>query len=408
MYTFTGNQKRIFEFYKDREHDIFVIDGPTGSGKTLPANLGFLVLASIEPGEYLFSSFTVQQIRTLCVDLALKVFPDAQYKPNEKRLYIGKSIIHLHSGQDEASEGRIRGLNLSGALVDETTKTVKSFVDQIHARLRVGREVLIVVTNPDSPKHWFFTDYILRSETDPKVLRIRTTIDDNPSLSERYKENLRRTLAGARLRQWYYGDWVAAEGAIYDNLQTFLVPAPFSGKQLQNWIGIDYGEVNPTHAIKLVERYDEDGKLNGTRIVEQEWRHFAEKDGQMDSLEKAIQIKDNLVDDYTKAIYVDPNAAAILRDLKRIGVGVPVHKANNRLDFGIQQVRSEFQRGLLYLQNSCHNLVTEMAAYSYDPKKMREEPLKKDDHGPDALRYAISSTANERRKFVIKDSRKDA
>jgi hypothetical protein len=53
-------------------------------------------------------------------------------------------------------------------------------------------------------------------------------------------------------------------------------------------------------------------------------------------------------------------------------------------------------RGLKIIGPKCQDLVEELMGYSWDPKaqmKGEDKPIKKADHGPDALRYGLLSDA---------------
>jgi hypothetical protein len=43
----------------------------------------------------------------------------------------------------------------------------------------------------------------------------------------------------------------------------------------------------------------------------------------------------------------------------------------------------------LWVFNTCKNNLDEFNSYRYDPEKMKEEPIKENDHLMDALRYAV-------------------
>ena len=71
--------------------------------------------------------------------------------------------------------------------------------------------------------------------------------------------------------------------------------------------------------------------------------------------------------------------------------GVTVVAADNAVSPGIQYVRRELDSGLLRIHaDACPHLVREMSNYVYDERASlfgEDKPVKRDDHGPDALRY---------------------
>ena len=93
-----------------------------------------------------------------------------------------------------------------------------------------------------------------------------------------------------------------------------------------------------------------------------------------------------------KQVYIDPSAEAFQLELRRRGLHT-VH-ANNDVENGIQKMTSEMKKGSLMVCSECTNLIREIEGYVWDPKaadRGYDEPLKKDDHGVDALRYIINS-----------------
>ena len=68
--------------------------------------------------------------------------------------------------------------------------------------------------------------------------------------------------------------------------------------------------------------------------------------------------------------------------------------ANNSVDEGIQRVCTVLsQHKLKFHKERTTNTCREMVNYSWDPKRIengKEQPLKKNDHGPDQVRYAVN------------------
>jgi phage terminase large subunit len=74
--------------------------------------------------------------------------------------------------------------------------------------------------------------------------------------------------------------------------------------------------------------------------------------------------------------------------------GKHVVNANNNVENGIQIMTSEMKRGNVTICPNCTNLIREVESYVWDAKKTEkgdEQPVKKDDHAVDALRYALAT-----------------
>jgi len=75
---------------------------------------------------------------------------------------------------------------------------------------------LIMDTNPGSPRHW------LNMDADAgKLPRIRTVHADNPSVTEAYLATL-AAMDGVLYRRLFLGEWVAADGTVYQLLDAHL------------------------------------------------------------------------------------------------------------------------------------------------------------------------------------------
>jgi len=80
--------------------------------------------------------------------------------------------------------------------------------------------------------------------------------------------------------------------------------------------------------------------------------------------------------------------------------GVPILLGNNDVGAGIERVANRFRSKMLYITRDCEYLIWELNRYrwgKYSSKKIaarsneKEQPLKKDDHAVDALRYGVVS-----------------
>lgn len=76
--------------------------------------------------------------------------------------------------------------------------------------------------------------------------------------------------------------------------------------------------------------------------------------------------------------------------------GVYFKDGNNRIEAGIAKVQAYFTLGRLKIFSSCVNTIREGLAYKYKPmeldsdKNISEEPLDKDNHAMDSLRYLVN------------------
>lgn len=302
--------------------------------------------------------------------------------------------VYVVGANDERAEGKIRGSTFAGALVDEATIIPETFFKMLLSRLSIEGAKLFATTNPDSPLHWLKSDFIDRKdELDISVFRF--TLDDNPSLGKVYKDNLKKEYKGLWYKRFILGDWVLAEGSIYDffdtDIHTTTGPKTYAK---QYFIGVDYGTTNPFAAVLVGFNDDAHPAL------------WVEKEYYWDSKAMGYQKTDS---DYARdlerefggypvsIIYLDPSAASFEVELKRNKK--PVKQANNDVLDGIRYVGSLIAQGDLIICRQCKNLIKEIEGYVWDMKSSKngkEAPLKQKDHAVDAMRYALYSHFGKR------------
>lgn len=56
---------------------------------------------------------------------------------------------------------------------------------------------------------------------------------------------------------------------------------------------------------------------------------------------------------------------------------------------GIDRVRELIRKKQLWVFDTCKNTIDEFNSYHYDPEKLKEDPVKENDHLMDAIGYAI-------------------
>ncbi|EFC80189.1 hypothetical protein FrEUN1fDRAFT_6718, partial [Parafrankia sp. EUN1f] len=174
--------------------------------------------------------------------------------------------IEIITANDARAEGRLRGLTCAGAYADELTLLPEEFFQQLLARCSVPGAKIFGTTNPDGPQHWLRKKFLLRVG-DLDLATWHFTLDDNPALDPTYVENLKKEYVGLWYKRFILGQWVMAEGAIYDmwDEDTHLVDRLPS---IERWLalGVDYGTVNPFSGLLL-------GLGNDRRLyLTHEWR----------------------------------------------------------------------------------------------------------------------------------------
>jgi PBSX family phage terminase large subunit len=424
-----------------RESFFACYEGAVSSGKTFLSIFAFIDLIGNGPeGPLLMAGRTLDTLRRNVVDPLTDIIG-----PENVNIVWGSGVgtilgrkVHLVGADNNSSESRIRGLTLAGAYVDEITiiggPKGEEWFNMLLTRMRIKGARIIATTNPDSPYHWLLTEFlddaaitinadgsVVRSSNpesvSKNVLRARFIIDDNKALDPGYITRTKASLSGLFYKRFIEGLWVAAEGAIYPMLEGSVdgktivsdlkVPRFADGRymKMKSWVvGLDFGTTNPTHCVLLGQ--DVDGDLWCVREL-----RIAEK--MLTVGEQALLIQEWLQSGCDGAlqpnnenprlvkVIMDPAAAEIRVQWSANGWGYP-QGANNNVKSGIDTVATALEIGKLHISDSCSHLIKELTGYSWDPEQTRkgvDAPIKRDDHGPDALRYAMMFLAPTWKKW---------
>ena len=164
-------------------------------------------------------------------------------------------------------------------------------------------------------------------------------------------------------------------------------------------IGIDYGQKNAT----AFEAFGIDYACQVVRGLD-EYYHCGKDVGQKSPSEYAQDLKvfcEEIAKEYDRAIswiYIDPSAAGLKEEIKRIMPGIIIRNADNTVKLGIGRVQKLLSFSRLILSYRQVHLIREMGLYEYDPKSIergKEEPLQVNDHCQDATRYLVMGVWNK-------------
>ncbi|KZM68142.1 PBSX family phage terminase large subunit [Nocardia terpenica] len=323
--------------------------------------------------------------------------------------------VYVLGASDVKAEKSLRGLTVAGAYLDEITVIQEDFFKQVLGRMSLDSSKLFGTTNPDSPNHWLKKDYLdrIRSGQLPDWRTWRFTLDDNPALSEEKKNQYKREYTGLWYRRFVLGEWVAADGAVYDSWdETRHVIAWDRLPVMQDVVavGVDYGTTNPTSAILLGVGVD------GVLYLIDEYRYQASSDAaRLTDGQLSAQIRTWLAAQHLPphpatghvqasapgAIVVDPAAASFRVQLREDGVLTAA--ADNDVLYGIRLVSSLLGAGKLRVSTRCTGFLSEVTGYSWDSKATEQgidAPIKVADHSLDAARYAIATTERRWRPYI--------
>lgn len=408
--------KQLRSIAESERHRLSIWSGAVRSGKTIASLVAFLLAVNCAPssGLILIVGRSLQTIERNIIDPLQDpaLFGSLTGRVHHTRgattaVILGRTV-HLIGASDARAEGRIRGATVCLALADEVTLLPEGFFNQLLARLSVPGARLIGTTNPDSPAHWLRKNFLLRrGELDLGTWHF--TLDDNPSLSKTYVDALKAEYVGLWYRRFIDGQWVAAEGAIYDMWDESrhvvdIVPP------ITDWLclAVDYGTTNPFHAILFGVGAENDpatGMRRESLYGVAEWRWDSrQRHRQLTDHEYAQQVRDWLATVRFPGTHlrgptpqhwvIDPSAASF--KVQAFQAGWNVVDANNSVLDGIRLVSSMLSADRLkFSRGGCPAVIEEFPSYSWDDTaaaKGEDKPIKINDHGLDAARYGVATT----------------
>lgn len=391
MTEFSAKQRRVLTWWMpgspDCHKEAIVCDGAVRSGKTLAMGLGFFLwaMSCFRSQKFGVCGKTIGSLRRNVLSEILPKLEALGATCQEKRtenlvilkLWGRENRFYTFGGRDESSASLIQGITFAGILLDETALMPRSFVEQACARCSVAGSRLWFNCNPEGPEHWFYKTWILEAEK-RNCLRLQFTMEDNPSLTEAIRERYRRLYTGVFYQRYILGQWVQAEGRVYDFFTPdMLRPAP---EGCQDWyISCDYGTVNPT-SMGLWGRKGE----SWYRVAEFYFDSRREK-RQMTDGEYADALEALAGGRRLRGVIVDPSAASFLEVLRRRGI--PVRKAKNDVLSGIRLTSDCLKSGKLVICDTCPDCIRELGEYLWEPGGGRDRVRKEHDHAMDDMRY---------------------
>lgn len=372
--------------------EAIICDGAVRSGKTLCMGLSFFLWASSQFNGVRFGvcGKTIASLRRNVLSELLPKLRAIGFSVAEKRTenlvrvgYRGHSNdFYVFGGRDESSSSLIQGITFAGILLDEVALMPRSFVEQACARCSVTGSRLWFNCNPEGPHHWFYNEWILGADK-RNCLYLHFTMEDNPSLSPEIRRRYARLYSGVFYRRFVLGQWVAAEGRVYDFFDAADAPPVPPGNFDRWYISCDYGTVNPAS-------FGLWGLQNGVWYRVNEFYFDSRREmRQMTDEEYADALSALAGGREIAAVVVDPSAASFIELLRRRGWNVK--KADNDVLSGIRRTSDLLKSGRLVICDTCADCLRETEQYVWDLKAGKDAVKKEHDHAMDDMRYFVST-----------------
>ncbi len=403
-----------------------LLDGPAGTGKSLAALYRLHLAALQHPGirclvarktavslgSTTLVTFEEQVAKAALAERVVRWFGGSPKEAAAYRYTNGSKIVV--GGLDKPE--KVLSSEYDLIFVDEATELTVTDWETLSTRLRHGRlpwQQQIAACNPAHPQHW------MNERADAGLMtRLISRHVDNPayvnadgSFTARgvgYMAKL-QALTGVRRLRLYDGKWAAAEGIIYDGWDpvVHLIDHFAPPLQWERWWGVDFGYTNPQVTQCFAE--DPDGRL----FLYREWYHTRKTvDQHAADILAVVAPGGRWVEPRPRAVVCDHDAEGRAVLERELGLSTtPAHKAVTE---GIQAVQARLRpagdgRPRLFVMRDVlvsrdADLVEgkrpactaeEIPGYVWAVKPgaaggLKEEPVKADDHGLDALRYVVA------------------
>ena len=407
-----GNTAEVFST-KARE---VLVEGPARSGKTRALLEKAYAVARKYPGARVL---LVRKTRASMSESVLQTLEDFVIAPNEPWLGTAKrthreayrlpngSVI-VPGGMDHTD--KIMSTEWDRIFCFEWTEASENDHEKLLTRLSANATAfrqIMVDCNPQAPSHW-----LNQRANAGKMHRICSKHSDNPKLHDgkdwtalgvEYLQTL-DALTGVRRARLKDGKWAQADGIVYPEFDasTHVIDAmPKGWEAWRKYRAIDFGYNDPMVCLWLADSGEalyvyRELYMSG-RIVEDHARHIVE-------LSKGEHYAATVAD------HDREDRETLARH------GVPTTPAVKAIDRGIDAVRSRLRigptgkPGLYYLASSLieydrkladakrpTSLRDEFDSYIWAVRSgglQKETPVDADNHGMDALRYAVMALAH--------------
>ena len=436
--TFYGAVADLHSYRGDK--DVALV-GPAGTGKSFGAlylinklcqeNAGLRVLIARKTRTSLSNTGLVTFERNV---LGLKhplVVNGPQRRNRQVYSYSNGSEIDI-GGLDPNHIGKILSAEYDIVLIIQAEEITESDYETLTTRLRSGVlpcQFIILDVNPASKNHW-----IKKRIDEGKLVHLQSTHKDNPQLwnsllndwterGKRYIERLMQ-LTGVRLKRLGLGIWASAEGAVYPDydanvhlIDRFEIPASWP-----RIISIDFGYTNPL----CVQWWalSPDGRMFRYREIYQTQRLVEDVSPEIISLSNGENIIAVVCDwDAEDRATLVKHGINNVKAIKHIRLGIEAVAMRLRSDGSNVQYNCRLYLMRDSLISADERLVDdhkptcteeEIEGYEWPKddnsgKLVKEVPIDRDNHGCDAMRYAVAFVDNigneleERQALVVHD-----
>ena len=384
---------------------INIAHGSVRSGKTIACNARWIeFLLKSKSDEFLISGKSSHSLRRNVIRPLLKMLNTEgiphEYYRRDGELYIKDKLCYTMGFNDEKAVDVIAGMSVGGWYADEIARCPQSAVEMAISRCSDIGAQMFWNTNPDSPYHYIYEHYINNKELlEAGTVKVfKFLLDDNPNLDPNYVTELKRVNQKSEVfyKRNILGEWVIAEGAIYDMFSTkenVYTKLPFNLHDIN--LCCDYGVSTVTTFGVMGIHKDE--TAGNTYCLLEETYYDKEEVGvaQSDSerVDDIVKLQDKYHLTQDNSIYLPHDAASLKAECQkdpRIRIQVKTYVPNTYED--IKTIQNLIAQRRFLIHKDCTNSISQAQTYSWDKRAQQrgeDKPLKINDHTCDMWRGGI-------------------
>ena len=310
------------------------------------------------------------------------VYDIEKHNKSESIYRLGTNTFRFFGADDDQ---KVRGPGRDILFCNEINGFRYKAYKQLNQRTK---ELTIGDYNPSDEFHWIY-EHIL---TDPDTAFFVTTFRDNPFLPERIIKQIKKYKKTDPNYWRIYGLGLkgVAQATIYSNWE--ITKRKWEDAEGQVFIGEDYGFNNPTAIIRV--KYHEKGIFVDQLLYQPQLTSDQ-------IVKKHDKLKDKKMINYDDEIFGDCARPEIIEDICGAGYNCRgVKKGKDSVLRGINFIKNH----RVYVTETSLKLIKEFRSYKWKVDKdetVLDSPVELNDHGMDAIRYALSTLSKKQDKSGI-------
>jgi len=415
LYPLSEISQQVWE--EQDKYKIQCLQGAVRSSKSFTANIIFLNKLKNKKGNVLISGFSADSAKkNILPELEELLNVEFEGHNSTKGEYFSIPLkefrhikLYVKGAGKNGDEKKIQGITLLGWLADEVATYSKPFFDMTLTRLSMSNSFAIWTLNPESPSHWLkkWLDKQEEIKDNKYIKNYYYKLDDNLSLTEEYKNELKTSFSGHFYDRMVLGKWAVGEGLIFNIDKVKFVKQQDIQKKFSNipkflyedYVAIDFGTTNYTSFLHIRKHIPKEIYIDEEKDNERYAEYYIIKEFYKNKLSPSQYVKE--LEEFIKdinviQIIIDPASAHFKQEVKQseyIMKKTELRSAKNDVKKGILLTQRFIENGLLTISEECKNLKDELGGYSWDEKKI-DTPIKENDHAVDAMRYGIFTTSS--------------